>query len=83
MTEQINDTSSEVVETPDAQDVFTTILEHEESNDNPKAEVEEEETDEQEVTDQDETEEEVDEEDLVEVAEEIAEQSGRAVVLQN
>ena len=62
MTEQINDTSSEVVETPDAQDVFTTILEQEESNDNPKAEVEEEETDEQEVTDQDETEEEVDEE---------------------
>ena len=37
MTEQINDTSSEVVETPDAQDVFTTILEQEESNDNPKA----------------------------------------------
>ena len=43
MTEQINDTSSEVVETPDAQDVFTTILEQEESNDNPRAEVEEEE----------------------------------------
>ena len=60
--EQINDTSNEVVETPDAQDVFTTILEQEESNDNPRAEVEEEETDEQEDTTEDETEEEVEEE---------------------
>ena len=62
MNEQINQESNSVETPKDATEVFTEMLDAQESNDKPEALNEEVETEEQEVTDQDETEEEVEEE---------------------
>ena len=60
--EQINQESNSVETPKDATEVFTEMLDAQESNDKPEAPNEEVETEEQEVTDQETLEEEVDEE---------------------